>query len=105
MEWASREQLVKNYAERINIRAPRHALGARLLRRHVRGLALQHARLFAEQIGRSDAEISYFYGAIEAHQNVLRRHVAVHDIDRLTRFVFTLVRVVQTLRDFGDDVS
>ena len=102
---AGREQLVKNYAERVNVGAPRDAFAARLLGRHVRGLALEHARLLAEQVGRGDAEIGDFHRAVEAQQDVLRRHVAVHDVDRLAGFVLALVRVVQPLGHLGDDVS
>ena len=68
-------------------------------------LALEHARLFAKHVGAGDAEVGDLHRAVEAEQDVLRRHVAVHDVERLARLVRALVRVVQPVRDLAHDVG
>ncbi len=100
----TREQLVEDHAEGIDVGATRHLLATGLLGRHVRGLALEHAGLLAKQIRGGDAEIGYFDGPIERQEDVLRGDVAVHDVERSAGFVLALVGVMQALGDLGHDV-
>ena len=100
---SQREQLVEDDAERVDVAAPIDLLAARLLGRHVAELALEDARLLAEEVRAGDAEVGDLHDALVREQDVLRRDVAVHDVERHAALVLALVRVVQALRGLGDD--
>ena len=80
-------------------------MAAELLRRHVRQLALHRSiagRLQAHG-GLGDAEVEHAPDSIDADHDVLRRHIAVHDIERLPRFVLGLVRGMQSVQHVRHD--
>jgi hypothetical protein len=100
---APAQDLPQDHAERVEVAPPVDALAARLLRGHVAELALEDALLLGEEARARDPEIGDLHGALEREQDVLRAHVAVHDLERLPRLVLLLVRVVQALRGLRDD--
>ena len=71
-------------AHREHVRAAVDFLGPSLLGRHVRDLALELARPGHREArgGPGDAEIRDAGDAVDADQDVVRRHVAVHDLER-----------------------
>ena len=73
------------------------APAARLLGRHVRELALElpGARRRQARRGARDAEVGDARGAVDADQDVLRRDVAVDEVEQLVVVVPELVRGVQ----------
>ena len=56
-----------------------------------------------------EPEIDELHVALEGDQDVLRRDIAMHDVDELTRLVARLVRAVQpeehAVHDGGDDLD
>ena len=90
-------QLVQDRADREHIAAAIHRTpAARLLRRQVRDLALQHRSRRDRLAGRArDPEIDDLHGAVVADDHVGRRHVAVDHADGLAIERGLLVRVVQ----------
>jgi hypothetical protein len=86
-EALARRGLPEQHAHREDVGAAVDALAARLLGRHVRDLALEHAgarlRGRVERLG--DAEIDDLHLAVVGHEDVLRGDVAVHDAERACR--------------------
>ena len=72
---------------------------------HVRHLALELP--FPRHVGTAsrlrDAEIDDPRDAVASHDDVLRRHVPVHEPQQTPLFVAGLVRGVQTVQDRGDN--
>ena len=90
-------QLVEDDADGEQVRAAIDALPAALLGRHVADLSLERAgeRLHLA-VGRlGDAEVDDLHRAVEADDDVLRRDVAVHDLERAALEVALVVRVVE----------
>ena len=90
-------------AERVDVAPPVDPLAARLLGRHVPELALDDAAFVSEEVRLRDAEVGNLDDPLEAEKDVLRRHVAVHDVERRAA-LFALVRVVQPLAASAIDV-
>ena len=90
-------------------------LAARVLRAHVAGLALdglvqlvrrRAARRGDERRSRvRDAEVADLHLALERHEQVRRRHVAVHDAERPPLVVGAPVRVVEPAQRLAHDVD
>ena len=97
--WIGRpgEDLPEDDAEGVEIAAAVDDLAAGLLGRHVPELALEDPLLLGEEARARDPEVGDLHRPLEREQDVLRAHVAVHDVERLTRLVLLLVRVVQAL--------
>ncbi|MFO0668327.1 MAG: hypothetical protein U0235_01695 [Polyangiaceae bacterium] len=104
VERATGQDLPEDDAERVDVAAPVDALAARLLGRHVSELSLEDAGLLDEQLGARDPEIGDLHRAVVREEDVLRRHVAVDDLEGRPRLVLLLVRVVEALGRFADDV-
>ena len=87
---------------------PIDRLAADVLGRHVPGLALERLARRAGVRGVDalrDAEVGDARDAVDADQHVLRRHVAVHEADRLAALVDRLVRGVQAGARVEDDAD
>ncbi len=99
---------IENGAEGEDVRAPIELVSFHLLRRHVRRLALD---LPGVRVGRAaahrfrDAEVHDLHDAVEGHEDVLRRRIAVDERKKIARFVAQLVRSVQTGRRLADDAN
>ena len=80
-----REQLPQADAEREDVGALVDRQAAHLLGRHVPELALDGPHLRARQLARclGDAEVDDLHVAVERHEDVLRRYVAVDEAERL----------------------
>ena len=98
-------ELVEADAEREHVAAAIDALAIALLGRHIRDLALEHTglRLLGAMRCEGDPEVSDFDAAVEAHQDVRRRHIAVHDAERLPVRAALFVRVVKARCRATDD--
>ena len=100
------QQLVRDHAEREHVGPAIDVVGDALFGRHVRELALDGARARAglAQLGLRDPEVDDLDHALEADDQVLRRDIAVDDVERLTvrRLV---VRVVQPGRGLREHVE
>ena len=94
-----REHLVHHDGEREHVAAAIERLAEDLLGRHVRVLALDRAgarpRVRAARL--RDAEVEQLHGAVGAHHDVRRRHVAVDDAEQRAVGAARLVRGVQAL--------
>ncbi len=97
----ARQDLPEHDAQGVEVAAPVDSLAARLLGRHVAELALEDPGLLCEQARAGDAEVGDLHRTLERQQDVLGADVAVDDVERLPRFVFLLVRVVQALGRLG----
>ncbi|HSN30072.1 MAG TPA: hypothetical protein VLT45_27485 [Kofleriaceae bacterium] len=99
------DQLPHDDAEPEQVRARIDPLAARLLGRHVRQLALDRpdGRLRRGQRVLRDAEVHQLDATVVHPEDVLRRHVAVHDIQRPAVVVRESVRVDQRREHVGDD--
>jgi hypothetical protein len=104
-ELPPRDHLPEHHAERELIGAPVELGAVHLLGRHVLHLALEQARGRPRRaIGRlRDAEVHHLGDAVGAHHDVLRDHVAVHDVEGLALEVGGLVRVIERVRGVVDD--
>ena len=80
---ASGEHLPEDDAQREDVRARVHVLAARLLGRHVRELALEHARRGQLVARLGDAEVRELHRPIERDEDVVRGDVAVDEEQRL----------------------
>ena len=96
-EAAAGEHLPEHDAHGEDVGAAVDGGGADLLRRHVRRLALDEpgARRDDARGREGDAEIGDAPGAVGADEEVLRRHVAVHDAEGMTVVVGEVVRGVE----------
>jgi hypothetical protein len=94
-----RERLPQHRAERPDVGAPVERLVAQLLGRHVRVRALHGAgaRLARRVLDLRDAEVEHLHDTVDRDEQVLRRHVAMHDAEQLAGRVLQLVRVVEAL--------
>ena len=99
------EQLVEHDAAREHVAAPIDRNAADLLGRHVAELALEDAglRLVALVRGLRDAEVDDLDLALERHEDVLRRHVAVDEVELAAGLIALVVRVVEALTQLHDD--
>ena len=90
-----------------NTSARRSTSARRLLRRHVRELALEKPRLrLAHVEGRlRDAEVEHLHLTVVGHEDVLGAHVTVDDPDLGTVEVLHLVRVVKAEKGLRDDMG
>ena len=100
-----REQLPQHDRGRVDIGAAIDRLAERLLGRHVPRLALDLAGDGPLQPigGVCDAEIEHARDAIARDEDVVRRYVAVHDVQRGAGLVARLVGGVQTFEDAAHD--
>jgi hypothetical protein len=91
------ERLPEHHAHGEQIDAPIERPARDLLGCHVRDLPLHEAGLRLTPLpGRfRDAEVEDLHLAVERHHHVVRRHVTMHDRDRLPVVVGELVRVVK----------
>ena len=126
--WQARNRLVEDRAHRLELRAatkkpsttqrlPQHdtegedvgtpvrAVTRGLLGRHVFDLALEASRdcLGDPPERAGDAEIDDFDRSVERHEDVLRRDVAVDDVEGVPRGVGQGVGITQTVRRLPDD--
>jgi hypothetical protein len=104
---AAAEEFPEDDAGGEDVGAAVDALAARLLRGHVRGLALERPFGQLGDVGHRarDAEVAELHLALERHQHVGGRHVAVHDAERVALVVRAAVRVVQRLEHLQHDVE
>ena len=84
IEPLARRQLVQDDADGEDVAAAIDRRAAALLGRHVADLALERAgqRLHFARRRLGDAEVDDLDRAVEADDDVLRRDVAVHDLER-----------------------
>jgi hypothetical protein len=96
------QELPQDDARRVHVGATVDELAPRLLRRHVRHLAVDDAGggLFQLQRRASQAKVGQLDLAIEADQHVGRRDIAVNQLD-----VAEVVGVVKTSRQLASDVT
>jgi len=85
---------------------PIKPVAERLLRRHVSHLAfdLAGSRLMASRLELCDAEVQDFDVSFVRYHDVVGAHVAVHDVERLSRDVSKLVRGMKPLANLSQDV-
>jgi hypothetical protein len=96
--WLAREQLEHHDAERIEIGSTVDVLSPRrIFRRHVADLAFQHAgeRLAGLAGSLGDTKVGDAHAAIEPHQEIAGRHVAMDDFERFPLVVAERVRSVE----------
>jgi hypothetical protein len=101
----AREQLVQHGSGRVDVALGVDLLAARLLGRHVRELALDHTRVIDGRARPGDAEVRDLHLALERHEDVLRRDVAVDDVQQLHFRIPPPMRVVETLGDLAHHVG
>src|SRR5690606_27735929 len=65
------QKLMENNTKRVDVGATIDLLSASLLRRHVAGLALEHADLLTEEVRARDTKVCDFYGAVGTQEDVL----------------------------------
>src|SRR6185312_153837 len=97
-EAPAREHLPENDAGREDVRPPVDVLvAARLLRRHVRELALELPGARRRELARGarHAEVAQARATVHADEDVLRRDVAMDDAERVAVVVLELVRRVE----------
>ncbi len=101
------QQLVEDDAQREEVAAPVDGLGPGLLGRHVLELPLERAglRLRGLRRGLRDAEVAELDVALVGDQDVLGRHVAMHDVQIVALGVAAAVRVVERRGHLGGDVD
>ena len=101
------EELVEHDADREDVAAPVDRQPAHLLGRHVAELALQDSGLGRRRLaGRlGDAEVDELDLALVADEHVLRRDVAVDEVQLAPLPVALVVRVVEPLADLHHDVT
>ena len=97
IEPLARGQLEQDDADGEDVAAAIDRRAPALLGRHVADLALERAgeRLHFARRRLGDAEVDDLDAAVEADDDVLRRDVAVHDLEAAPFEVALLVRVVQ----------
>src|SRR5262249_10536710 len=95
----ARQKLECARAEREQVRSAIDDLVARELGRAVGAVARQAQGLWVAkaQLGVRDAEIGDLERSILAHEQVLRRHVAMHDAEPSPVWAVPLVRVLEPL--------
>ena len=101
------EQLPEHGAGGEEIGPAVDGLEARLLRRHVRHLAAQHAgpRLARARGRLGDAEVDHLGLPVVGEEEVVRRHVAVDEVEQLPVLPAQLVGGVQALGRVGADAG
>src|SRR5262249_25686263 len=106
-ESCARYELPEHDRKREEIRLPRDGPALDLFRRHVRKLPLEAPllRRLRSSRGLRDAEIEDARDAIESNEDVLRRDVAMHDVERLVLFVCRLVCSVKPLQNVYSDAQ
>jgi hypothetical protein len=103
----ARRELVQDRSQREHVAARVERPPAALLGRHVPELALERALLGLRPLVRplGDAEVGDLHGAVERHEHVRGRDVAVDDVQRLALGAALLVRVVQARGGRRDDAD
>ena len=100
-----REALEEDRADAEEIASAIERVAHRLLGRHVRGLAFHLAGLGdVLRLDLRDAEVEQPHVPVVAEHHVLRRHVAMNELQRLPVVVGKLVRGVQPATDLGEHV-
>ena len=101
------EHLVEHDAEREDVAAAVDGQPAHLLGRHVAELALEDAGLGLRRLagGLGDAEVDELDLALVADEHVLRRDVAVDEVQVAPLRVALVVRVVEPLAELHDEVA
>jgi hypothetical protein len=94
---AEPQHLVEDHAQRVDVGAAVDGPPRGLLGRHVAELALQPGGGVAVEPGGGDAQVGDLHGPVAGEQEVLRRDVAVHDLQGRPVLVAALVGVVQAL--------
>ena len=105
-ERRAQQHFGQHHTQREQIRPCFDALALRLLGRHVADLATELTGRGAHvRPGRvHDAEVRQFHLARATEQNVVRRHVAMHNPERRVVVIAVLVRVGQAGRDLTRNV-
>jgi hypothetical protein len=98
------EQLVQADAHGEHVAAAVDLQASHLLGGHVPELALEDPRLGLRALARGlgDAEVDELHVAVVRDEDVLRRHVAVHQLEGATRGVLLVVGVVEALAELHD---
>jgi hypothetical protein len=101
------EQLVEHDAHGEDVAASVDRQAPHLLGRHVAELALEDARLRLAGLARGlgDAEVDELHLAVVRDEHVLRRDVAVHEVEVAAGGVLLVVRVVEALADLHGHVA
>jgi hypothetical protein len=102
-----RHQLPQHDGEGEDVGARVDLLRVRLLGRHVGELALEDARRGVDHLvgGLGDAEVDQLHVPVAREQHVVRRDVAVDDLERPARGVLRGVRVVEAAGDLHPDAQ
>ena len=106
-ETLARQQLVQDDAEREEVAPTVDRLSPRLLGRHVLDLALERPGLGLGGLrrGLGDPEVAELDVALVRDEDVLRRDVAVHDVELVAVGVAPAVRVVEGRGHLRGDVN
>ncbi|EAU66782.1 hypothetical protein STIAU_1016 [Stigmatella aurantiaca DW4/3-1] len=101
------EPLVERHPHREDVAAAVHGLALALLGAHVAELALEFARARLLHLvgGLGDPEVQHLHHAVERHEDVLRRHVPVNDVQRVAVEIHLAVRVVQSRAHVRGDLQ
>ena len=97
VEQLAGEHLVEHHADAEDVGAMVERLAPGLLGRHVIELALDDARLglIGPQRGLGDAEVDDLALALEREEHVLRRDIAMHDVQRPTAAILLTMRIIE----------
>ncbi len=103
----SRRRFPEHDADGEDVGSPVDALGQKLLGRHVANLAFDDPRIrfVTRVLELRDAEIQNAYFALDRNEDVVRRHVAMHDAERRPVVIRELVGVMQTVQRFAKDAQ
>jgi hypothetical protein len=101
----TRKAFPQEHCGRIDVARTRGFVAVELLRRHVGDLAfdLSLVRRLEAHRGFGDAEVQKAGDAVGADHHVLRRHVAMDDVEGLSTLVFGLVGGVQSVENPAHD--
>ena len=104
-ELSTSERFPKHDAGGEDVGATIDAFSAELLRRHVGELPFEATVLgrLKPSDGLGDSEVEHAGDAVGADQNVLRRDVAVHEVERLASFRRRFVRSVEPVQRAAHD--
>ena len=107
VERASRERLEEANPQREDVEPMVGLTRCALLGRHVGELALDHSGLGLVRtvVRLGDSEIEQLHRTGVSNHDVVRRHIAVNDVERLTVLVVRDVRVVERARHIDTDAN
>ena len=105
VEAAIDDELPEQDADGVEVGGAPDRLDSKLLRRHVGELALEEAlaRVVNARPRLRDAEVEKASVAVDAHEDVLGRHVTMDDPERLAHLVRRFVRRMETGEHARDD--